>query len=170
MKWFFRGVSFTFVSASLYMVHGTRESLSFPGGIQFLSLPMDLGMQSNPLKGWECLSIHKPIAESEFPRVPKGLNPVSDPPPSATPLLPVELFGHVNEGDRLVFCFLDKRSSRWFRLAAGGTDTVAQVALLRESNDSWPLLVDLSTGRQYRMNPGRRVLSPYALSAAQLQP
>ena len=123
-----------------------------PRGIPFLALPAGLGVAPDPLAGWE-----------RFPSAPEdpacgpvasGQEPTRETEKAALPerILAIELFGHVNEGSREVFCFHDRESNRWFRLSAGETDPETMVTLLGGSGGG-PVLLDLLTGHGYRIDP-----------------
>lgn len=170
MAWFARGASIALSALLLYPGTGGPGEPLPASGVPFLSLPFSLGREPDPLDGWEEFAGHGVVADPRLAPVEEVTMSVAIAGPLEQPDLPVELFGHVNEGDLQVFCFFDRRSSRWFRIAAGGRDSKARVALLEAGKHGWPLVLDLSTGRRYRMQPGQNSLIPCPPEGVLTQP
>lgn len=123
-------------------------------GIAWLALPIELATAGNPLQGW-----------SRFdPPVPAPAAPVADikdaPAPAAMVVVPaafpIEIHGQVGHGGAAVYCFFDTDQNSWFRMAPGDTDARRRLSLEPASAGDGLQLVDLSSGRRYRVQPGRR--------------
>lgn len=134
---------------------------SASAGLRVLTLPAGLGQQTDLLEGWEAVGAAEG-AETLAPVVSTGTqdgNLIARDESEPARAFPVQLYGQLLEGDLRMYCFLDTRNRRWFRLSPGEHDGPAGIRLQLDA-DGQARVVELSSGKAYRLVEGRRVLDP----------
>ena len=130
-----------------------REPALPQRGIAALSLPRGLAGISSPLNAWDLLVAgSRDDTSMEVPLIPLVAAGTPVAAPVSQPDCRFELSGYVHEGNRQLFCFHDKSSNRWFRLAPGGIDVESQTVLVAGTGDSLPMLFDMLNGKLYQLD------------------
>ena len=130
-----------------------KESLPVASGWHFLSLPVTLVRERDALAGWESLDSKKEVS------LPAPLTDFDS--TESEPLrqsFRIQVYGTVDKGTVSVYCFFDTSNNRWFRLPVGGVDPEAGIALFAGDKDEQPVVMDVSSGDCYRMEPGEHEL------------
>jgi len=159
----FKGTLFWGLSAGLpvqALLHLYKPPDTAPGrapGCQILSLPAGLVPCGDPQEGWSPLwkvAVNERLVEETENSLPPG--------PEPEPIersCPVEFFGEVGGRGSVVYCFLDTRDLRWFRLSPGSTDATASIRLDPSLSGCDPCLFDLQTGRRYFLRTGEPIIT-----------
>jgi hypothetical protein len=122
-------------------------------GWSWLALPIELALAENPLQGWPIYSLEEqPVAPLLGAAAPLEIAYASP----AAASLPIEVHGHVGQGSTAVYCFFDTNTNKWFRMSPGDVDAVRRLALRTDPDEGIPHLVELSSGKRYRIRPGKR--------------
>ena len=130
-------------------------------GWRELALPAGMVIRTDPLAGWEALdamvaAIQEPVPDPP----PDGLAAPEQQPATgpATRGCRFKIYGLVDEGDRVLYLFLDTEKGRWFRLEPGATDMVSMAALSNPAAGGGLVLHDLVRDCGYRIR--RNQLEP----------
>lgn len=122
-----------------------------PAGVDWLSLPPDFAAADEPLDGWDRLSRRRTVPafrnpvlkeQAETPEVPLEADPFH-----------IEVYGLVERSGREMYCILDTRAGRWFRLGPDQADAESGIRLGRAGGSLQ--ITDLGNGRRFAVYPGK---------------
>lgn len=126
-------------------------------GLRWLSMPHQLFRVPDPLAGWAFLDEAAVVSEipdgetASMEAVDEAVGSVAEPRPRSSPH--IRLYGRIRSGNSTVYCFLDTKGGRWFRLAEGETDPVSGMRL-RAAPDGTDLRLVGTTGQVHvRFDP-----------------
>ena len=135
--------------------------------IPWLSLPVGLGFQTEPLNGWNRFSFQDRIQKKidvASAKAPGLESPDSDPSDLPSENSRIQIYGLISEGDSPVYCFYDSARDHWFRLTVGGVDPESKVHLFQDHGSTDLHLMDLERGKRFLVHQGNWNLTPLSES------